>query len=71
MYSTLKFNFLSKEAITEKDYAELNALLKTCQEVDSTAIGLDVAAANERALHIYTSCGFEKQSVMDYYELNI
>lgn len=36
-----------------------------------TAIGLDVAAANERALHIYTSCGFEKQSVMDYYELNI
>lgn len=36
-----------------------------------TSIGLDVAAANDRALHIYTSCGFRKQSVMDYYELNI
>lgn len=36
-----------------------------------TDIGLDVAAANDRALHIYTNIGFVKQSVMDYYELNI
>jgi ribosomal protein S18 acetylase RimI-like enzyme len=50
------------------------ALLETIGLIHSkglTNIGLDVAATNERALHIYTSCGFVKQSVMDYYELDI
>lgn len=33
------------------------------------AVFLQVAAENETALQLYLSCGFEKTSIMDYYEL--
>lgn len=32
-------------------------------------IGLDVAIENKKALNLYKSCGFEEQSLMNYYEI--
>jgi ribosomal protein S18 acetylase RimI-like enzyme len=32
-------------------------------------VGLEVAAQNINALGLYKSCGFEEQSVTDYYEV--
>jgi len=39
------------------------------KDANSTEVMLQVAAENERALNLYQSCGFQKTSVMDYYEL--
>lgn len=42
--------------------------IETLQTADVEQIMLQVAADNAKALHLYTSCGFEETSVMDYYD---
>lgn len=48
------------------------ALKKTIEMINKNGvfdISLDVASENERALNLYKSCGFVKESVMNYYEV--
>ena len=42
--------------------------IKKLKEMDAKKIMLQVSVSNEKALHIYTSSGFEITSTMDYYE---
>lgn len=47
--------------------AALNTTLCHIRERGIQDISLDVSCQNKTALTLYTSCGFEKQSVMDYF----
>lgn len=50
------------------------ALKKTLSLINNKnifEIELDVECKNDTALNLYTSCGFEQQSVMNYYEYNL
>ena len=49
--------------------AALTAAMKLCHQNNFTEIELDVACKNKKALNLYTSCGFEEQSVMNYYSI--
>ena len=51
--------------------AALMEALRLINEKDITEVGLDVEAKNNTALNLYQSCGFEEQSVMDYYSYSI
>lgn len=46
----------------------LKAALHILNENNIHKVGLEVAAENKNALNLYKSCGFEEQSVTDYYE---
>ena len=45
----------------------LSAAMNVCHQRNFEEIELDVACKNRNALNLYTSCGFEVQSVMNYY----
>jgi ribosomal protein S18 acetylase RimI-like enzyme len=45
----------------------LTAAMNLCHQYNFNMIELDVACKNRNALNLYTSCGFEVQSVMNYY----
>ena len=47
----------------------LMAAMKICHQNNYNEIELDVACKNKKALNLYTSCGFEEQSVMNYYSI--
>lgn len=47
----------------------LTETLKLIEAMDVTVIELDVVCTNKNALGLYQSCGFEEQSVMNYYNL--
>lgn len=50
------------------------ALEKVLQMLDAQGIAvteLDVVCTNSNALHLYQSCGFEEQSVMNYYRFTV
>lgn len=49
----------------------LNAALKILKDNNIYKVGLAVAANNKNALHLYKSCGFVEQSVMDYFEVTL
>jgi ribosomal protein S18 acetylase RimI-like enzyme len=48
--------------------AALREALHLIRERNIPEAELDVEAKNANALHIYTSCGFQEMSVMDYYQ---
>lgn len=48
--------------------AALQEALHLIRERNIPVAELDVEAKNANALHIYTSCGFQEMSVMDYYQ---
>lgn len=48
--------------------AALQEALHLIRERNIPEAELDVEAKNANALHIYTSCGFQEMSVMDYYQ---
>jgi ribosomal protein S18 acetylase RimI-like enzyme len=48
--------------------AALQEALHLIRERNIPEAELDVEAKNANALHIYTSCGFEEMSVMEYYQ---
>jgi GNAT superfamily N-acetyltransferase len=50
------------------------AMLKTIHLIEAQGINtieLDVVCTNQNALGLYQSCGFEEQSVMNYYHLTV
>ncbi len=47
----------------------LTAAMNICHQNNFNEIELDVACKNKKALNLYTSCGFEEQSVMNYYSI--
>lgn len=47
----------------------LNLAIELIRKNKIDNIYLDVAASNSKALNLYESCGFERESVMDYYEV--
>jgi ribosomal protein S18 acetylase RimI-like enzyme len=47
--------------------AALISAMKVCHQDNYDVMELDVACKNKNALNLYTSCGFEIQSVMNYY----
>ncbi|QHQ60405.1 GNAT family N-acetyltransferase [Anaerocolumna sedimenticola] len=47
--------------------AALLAAIRMCHQNNFYDIELDVACKNNTALNLYTSCGFELQSAMNYY----
>lgn len=65
--------FVILDAFRSKGFGTkaLKEAIALIQATGNPIIELDVAASNDRALHIYINCGFAKQSVMDYYELSI
>lgn len=49
--------------------AALKQTISLIQEKSISEIELDVETKNDRALNLYTSCGFEKKSAMNYYNI--
>lgn len=43
--------------------------VKRLKEADAKEVMLQVEVTNDRALHLYQSCGFHETSVMDYFEV--
>jgi len=48
----------------------LKEALKLINEKNISIVQLDVSCKNNKALNLYKSCGFEEQSVMNYYKFN-
>lgn len=68
------FGFVIKPEYRRRGYgrAVLSlAMLKLISEQMINTILLEVAVENERALPLYTSCGFKEVTVYDYYEIKI
>lgn len=51
--------------------AMLRRAIEKMKESGAKEIMLQVVPENERALNLYTSCGFKETSVMDYYTLSV
>jgi ribosomal protein S18 acetylase RimI-like enzyme len=47
--------------------ATLKEVLRIIAEKNITDVSLDVVCTNSNALNLYIGCGFEQQSIMDYY----
>ena len=66
------FGFVIKPEYRRRGYgrAALSlAMMKLISEQMIHTLVLEVAVENERALHLYKSCGFEEITVYDYYEM--
>ena len=48
----------------------LKEAIKLINVININIVQLDVSCKNNRALNLYQSCGFQEQSVMNYYEYN-
>ncbi|OPJ59701.1 GNAT family N-acetyltransferase [Clostridium oryzae] len=51
--------------------AALMAALKLIEKQNKHDVQLDVECKNSNALNLYTACGFEKKSVMNYYKYDV
>lgn len=51
--------------------ATLNELLRLIEEININEVSLDVVCTNKNALNLYISCGFQQQSIMNYYQYHI
>jgi ribosomal protein S18 acetylase RimI-like enzyme len=62
------FGILS--AYRRKGYgkAALNEVLRRMDEKNIAEVSLDVVCTNKNALNLYISCGFQQQSMMNYYQ---
>ena len=64
-----------EDAIKPKEHIEVRTRFDkitrkiTIENKLDNEIELDVACKNKKALNLYTSCGFEEQSVMNYYSI--
>jgi ribosomal protein S18 acetylase RimI-like enzyme len=51
--------------------AALSEVLRLIEAKNITEVGLDVVCTNKNALNLYISCGFDQQSIMNYYQFPI